>query len=77
MQQQVLEIVAKREQTTPDDIRAVLWAILRIPKEGRPHQIEAEAASLTLAQQQLFWEQLGYAARPLPPSELSNEPLPF
>jgi hypothetical protein len=62
----VLEIVAARENTTPEDIEAVVWCLLRIPKEGRPHQIEREIAGLTESQQRLAWEQLGYAARPLP-----------
>jgi hypothetical protein len=68
-------MIAKRERTTPEDIQCVVWALLRIPKEGRPHQIEREIAGLTESQQRLAWEQLGYAARPLPKSEWPD--LPF
>jgi hypothetical protein len=65
----VLAVVAARERTTPEDIQAVVWSILRVPKEGRPAQLEAEAATLTVAQQELFWSQLVTVAKALPPSD--------
>jgi hypothetical protein len=62
---QALAIVATRERTTPDDIQCVCWALLRIPKEGQPVQVAKEAATLTPAQQELFWAQLEMVSRPL------------
>ena len=73
VQRKVLEILAKRENTTPEDIEAVVWCLLRIPKERRQRDVEREIGGLTESQQVLAWRQLGYEAKGLPAVDVEVE----
>lgn len=55
---ELLSVVAAREQCVPDDIEVVIWLLKRLPKDPTPAKLEAEFDEMTSAQIELAIEAL-------------------